>query len=46
MSNVATRPVIDGIVLGIVVVGERTGCNDGRAVTKAAQNRNMKIEYI
>ena len=39
-SNVAISPVIEGCVLGILVVGGGTGCDVGRAVTKAAQNKN------
>ena len=37
ISNVATKPVVDGIPLGMLVVGAGIGCNVGLAVTNAAQ---------
>lgn len=37
MSNTASNPVMEGVVLGTIVVGSGTGCNVGLAVTKVAQ---------
>ena len=37
MSNVAIKPVVEGIELGTLVVGDVIGCNVGLAVTNAAQ---------